>query len=88
MDNNKFPLAVAISYDPDSSAPTVKAVGRGLVAEKILKIAKNHDIEISENPEVVEALMNIPIGEEIPEIMFHAVAIILAPLLLKDKIND
>lgn len=88
MDNSKIPLAVALSYDDESPAPKISATGRGLVAEKILKIAKDHNVEISKNPLVVEALIDIPIGDEIPEIMFQAVAIILAPLLLKDDIND
>ena len=87
-DNLKIPLAVAISYDDKNPAPKISATGSGLVAERILKIAKEHNVEISKNPVVVAALIDIPIGDEIPEIMFQAVAIILAPLLTKDDIND
>lgn len=87
MDNERFPMAVAISYDPQSPTPVIAASGRGLLADKIIKIATDNDVPISSDPNVVEALIQIPIGDEIPEIMFQVVAIILAPILLSDQTN-
>lgn len=82
MDDKKIPIAVAISYDENDNAPKVSASGKGLVAQRIIDIASENDVPISNNVEVVEALIDIPIGEEIPEILFQVVAIILAPLLI------
>ncbi len=71
--------AVAIKYTiRKDSAPKVIAKGKGFIAEKIIEIAKENKIEIIENKELVETLININIGEEIPYELYQVVAEILA----------
>lgn len=70
--------AVALRYDKRKGAPSVSASGSGLTAERILEIAREHDVPVHEDPLLTEALAQIPIGEEIPENLYIAVAEVLA----------
>ena len=73
------PKAVALSYDQDSEqAPRVAAKGAGYLAERIIAIAKEHGVEIYEDPDLVEVLSKLDVDREIPEPLFHAVAEVLA----------
>ncbi len=69
-------LAVALHYDK-KGAPRVVAKGKGTVAEKIVEIAKEHDISIQENEVLAGALSNIELGDEIPAELYKAVAEVL-----------
>ncbi|MBZ4642949.1 EscU/YscU/HrcU family type III secretion system export apparatus switch protein [Deferribacterales bacterium Es71-Z0220] len=78
--------ATALKYDPEKNkAPVVTAKGQGYVAEEILKRAREHGIEIKEDPNLVEALSKIEIYTEIPEELYKAVALILSEVY---KINE
>jgi flagellar biosynthesis protein len=71
--------AVALRYDKEvSSAPKVTASGRGEVAKKIIEAAQQAGVDIVEDPDLLEVLGRVPIGEEIPPELFQAVAEILA----------
>jgi len=71
--------AVALRYDQDKgTAPTVVAKGRGLIAEQILALAREHDICIHESPELIEVLIRLELGEEIPEALYRAIAEVIA----------
>lgn len=71
--------AVALKYNPqEDQAPKVIAKGKGLIAEKIISIAKEHQIQIYEDPDLIKTLMVIDIGEYIPEDLYEAIAEILA----------
>lgn len=71
--------AVALSYDPEKqNAPTVIAKGKGYLAEKIIEVARKHDIIIEENPLLAESLYTLEVGEEIPEELYETVAVIMA----------
>ncbi len=71
--------AVALQYDGDrDGAPKVSATGKGETAERILAEAKKHDIPVREDPDLLEVLSQIPLGEEIPPELYQAVAEILA----------
>jgi len=79
-------LAVALHYD-EVSAPTVTAKGQGDIAQKIYEIAKHHDVPLQENNELVKLLSKIELGEQIPEILYLAVAEIIAfAYYLKGKV--
>ena len=79
MEKKSSLKAVAIQYDQDSSAaPQVVASGRGLIAEKIIKTAKEAGVHIQEDPDLVELLSKIPIGDEIPVDLYQTVAEVLA----------
>ncbi|EGL82320.1 type III secretion exporter [Caldalkalibacillus thermarum TA2.A1] len=77
---NKPPKkAVALHYDPEQhAAPVVKAKGTGPVAERIIELAKQHDIPIYEDPSLVELLSKIELNEQIPEELYTVIAEILA----------
>lgn len=71
--------AVAIVYDEKNpSAPKVLASGRGLVAENIIEKAREAGIHIHEDPNLVELLAKVPIGDEIPVELYQTVAEVLA----------
>jgi len=71
--------AVALKYDPDSgTAPRVTAKGTGFIAEQILKLAREHDVHIYESPELLEVLIRLELGDEIPESLYRAIAEVIA----------
>jgi flagellar biosynthesis protein len=76
----KNPLAVALHYD-HAGAPRVVAKGRGSIGEKIIEVAKAHDIPIEENEVLAGALCKVEIGDEIPAELYKAVAEVLVFVL-------
>ena len=73
-------LAVALHYDK-SGAPRVVAKGRGSIGEKIIELAKAHDIPIEENEVLAGALANVELCDEIPVELYKAVAEVLVFVL-------
>lgn len=69
--------AVALFYDGDT-APTVTAKGEGNTAQEIIDIAQEHGITLCENKPLLELLMTLELGEEIPESLYIAIAQIIA----------
>ena len=53
------------------------ALGRGLLAERLIEEAKRHGIPIRENPDLVQILLELDLGQEIPPDLYQAVAEIL-----------
>ena len=76
----KSQLAVALHYDK-SGAPRVVAKGRGNIGEKIIELAKAHDIPIEENEVLAGALSHVELGDEIPAELYKAVAEVLVFVL-------
>ncbi len=77
--NEQERSAVALKYDPETpGAPRVVAKGRGLIAEQILALAEEHDIHIHQSPELIEVLIRMELGEEIPEALYRAIAEVIA----------
>ena len=71
--------AVALSYDQaQDEAPKVAASGRGQVAGRILEAAREAGVPVREDPDLLEVLARVPVGDEIPPEMYQAVAEILA----------
>lgn len=78
-DEKKISKAVAIRYEPEiDSAPKVIAKGRGIIAEIIKRIAKDENIFIYEDEDLVNILEKVEIDYEIPEILYEVMAEILA----------
>ncbi|MEH6504231.1 MAG: EscU/YscU/HrcU family type III secretion system export apparatus switch protein [Cycloclasticus sp.] len=81
-------IAVALKYDGES-APTVTAKGRGDLALEIIELARENNVPLDTNPELVKLLSSIPLGDEIPEALYLAVAEVIAfAYLLSDKMPD
>ena len=66
--------AAAIQYDDDMPAPVVVASGRGVLAKRIKEIAREEGIEIVDQPELADALVELPLGSLIPEQFYRIVA--------------
>ncbi len=78
-EKKKREQAVALLYDEQkSSAPQIVASGKGKIAEKIIATAKEAGVHIQEDPDLVELLAKIPVGEEIPADLYQTVAEVLA----------
>jgi len=77
---NPTHLAVALKYDSlTMNAPKVLAKGPGKIAERIRKMASEHDIPIMENKELARNLYaTVEVGQEIPAALYQSVAEILA----------
>lgn len=71
--------AVALKYDFDNKedVPCLIAVGEGYLADKIIEVAQRENIPLIENKEVVSKLISLPVGVEIPQELYEAVAKIL-----------
>ncbi len=70
-------IAVALHYDGEN-APRITAKGRGELATRILEAAQACDIPLHDDPELAAVLAQIPLGTEIPETLYRAVAEIIA----------
>jgi flagellar biosynthesis protein len=70
--------AVALRYDPEKdNAPVVLAKGYGELAERIIKIAKERNIPVVEDKDLISALIRVEVFEEIPPELYRAVAKVL-----------
>ncbi len=75
---NPVELAVAIKYeDSDMAAPHVVAKGQRLFANTIRELAEEMRIPIVQNPPLAWTLIELDVGDEIPEELYQAVAEIL-----------
>jgi flagellar biosynthesis protein len=72
-------LAAALKYDQEKDkAPKITAKGKGLIAEKIIELARENGIPIKEDPSLVQILCKLDLDEEIPVELYRAVAELLA----------
>ncbi|MGD8177094.1 EscU/YscU/HrcU family type III secretion system export apparatus switch protein [Marinimicrobium sp. ARAG 43.8] len=69
--------AVALFYDGEN-APHVSAKGEGAIAREIMAIAEAEGVPLCDNRELVELLVTLELGDEIPETLYRAVAHIIA----------
>ncbi len=71
--------AVALKYIPEKDrAPKVMAKGSGILAQKIIELAKKHGVPIQKDPALVEILAQLDFYQEIPPSVYVIVAEILA----------
>ncbi|MES9843297.1 MAG: EscU/YscU/HrcU family type III secretion system export apparatus switch protein [Candidatus Sedimenticola sp. PURPLELP] len=70
-------VAVALLYDGEN-APRVTAKGQGDLAERIFELAEQHGIPLEKDPELAAILAQIPLGDEIPEALYRAIAEVIA----------
>lgn len=76
---NPTHYAVALRYDTQKErAPRVLAKGVDLIAQRIKKVAEEHEIPIIENPPLARALYkDVDIDKEIPESLYQAMVQVL-----------
>ncbi len=69
--------AAAIQYSEEYPAPIILASGKGPLARRIKQIAAEQGIEIVDEPQLADALVELPLGSLIPEQFYKIVAEIL-----------
>jgi flagellar biosynthesis protein len=75
------PRAAAIAYSPQAAgdaAPRVVAKGQWLLAEEIVRRAREAGVPVHESRELVSLLMQVDLDEQIPPALYVAVAEVLA----------
>ena len=76
---DKSPKAVALKYDQKSDrAPRVIAKGRGNIAEKIIDVAKENNVPLYEDKNLIQILEALELESEIQPELYRAVAEVLA----------
>ena len=69
--------AAALRYRGGMDVPVLVAKGRGLVAEEIVRRAKEAGVFVHESAELVGMLMQVDLDERIPPLLYRAVAELL-----------
>jgi flagellar biosynthesis protein len=71
--------AVALKYKSgQDNAPKVAAKGTGLIAEKIIAVARKQGIPVKDDPNLIEVLSRLDLDQEIPPELYVVVAELLA----------
>jgi len=71
--------AIALNWDPyHDEAPTMTAKGGGFIADEIIRLAKENNIPIREDRDLVQVFSMLDIGASIPSEIHTAIAEILA----------
>lgn len=82
-------VAAALKYEKNSDrAPKVVAKGLGLIAEKIMEIAEENEVQVYKDENLAKQLYNLSIGDEIPPELYNAVAEVLAFIARLDKMKE
>ena len=77
--NKNLKSAVALKYNTkQDAAPKVIAKGEGLIAERIIELAKENQVPIKEDPDLVQILSQVDINKEVPPSVYKVVAELLA----------
>jgi flagellar biosynthesis protein len=76
--------AVALRYAPEAPfkdfAPRLVAKGEGHLADRIVALARQHNIPVERDPDLLAMLAPLDLDQIIPPDLFHAVAIMLAAI--------
>lgn len=72
------PTAAVIRYDENSEkGPQIVAHGKGHIANQIIDLAKKNNIHMQEDPLLVENLLDMDLGDNIPPQLYAVMAEIL-----------
>jgi FlhB-like protein len=75
---NPTHFATALKYsEEEDQAPSVVAQGQGEIAKQIIEAARAYGVPVVRDVPVARALNDLEIGDEIPEVLYEAVAEIL-----------
>jgi flagellar biosynthesis protein len=70
--------AAALGYDrTHDAAPRLVARGEGLLADRIIALAREHHVPIHSDPALVAVLARMDIDQQIPPALYRAVAEVL-----------
>ena len=84
---NPTHFAVALKYNPgEVGAPTILAMGQGIIAQQIIERANEHKVTVFRSPLLARALyFTGEIGQEISDRLYNAVAVALAYIYRIDQ---
>lgn len=83
MKNKKV---AALKYNQaQDRAPKVVALGQGLTAQKIIDLAREHDIPLYSDERLVNQLISLQLGDSIPPELYKVVAEILVFIYSTDQ---
>ncbi len=68
---------MALRYTEELPAPIVVAAGRGVLAEVIMRIARESGVTLVADSKLVDSLLALEIGSLIPEELYQVIAEIL-----------
>lgn len=77
LNDDQLSKAVALFYD-GTSAPIITATGVGEEAQKIIDLARHHEVPLCDNAQLVDLLVTLELGDSIPEALYVAIAHIIA----------
>ncbi len=77
MNDKRYTQAVALEYGRNKT-PVLTAKGDEELARRIVAEAKKQGVYVAQDPRLLAMLSRLDVGQEIPEDMFTAVAVILA----------
>jgi flagellar biosynthesis protein len=77
MMDKHYTQAVALEYG-QNKAPVVTAKGEHELAQRIVEEAQRQGVYVAEDPRLLAMLSRLDVGQEIPQDMFTAVAVILS----------
>lgn len=81
-------IAVALEYS-GGGAPRITAKGGGALAEEIIRLAQTHDVPLRSDRDLVQVLAAIELDQEIPEVLYRAVAEVIAfAYLVRGKVPE
>jgi flagellar biosynthesis protein len=80
--------AVALEYEAGDQAPKVIATGQGVLADKIIEVAKEADVPIHKDAKLARSLSILDIGEYIPPELYSIVAEVLVFVDSMDRIQE
>jgi Uncharacterized homolog of the cytoplasmic domain of flagellar protein FhlB len=69
-------IGVALEYSGE--IPKILATARGILFDRLIQIAREHNITIYKDSDLAGVLSQLPVGIEIPETLFKAVSEVLA----------
>lgn len=79
--------AAVIRYDAETQrAPTVVAQGRGAIADRIIAMARQHDIPLQQDSSLIGMLIDMDLGNNVPPQLYSVIAEIL--LMLEEMENQ
>lgn len=78
MKKKRIKRAAALSYEKETdAAPRLVAKGRGVIAEKMIALATDHEVPLYEDRELVQILEAMDLNTEIPPKLYQAIAEVL-----------
>jgi flagellar biosynthesis protein len=78
--------AVAINYDKATMvAPKLVAKGSGVIADRLIEMARENGIPIIEDKVLVETLDQLSVNQQIPPELYQVVAAILVSVYRADE---